>query len=327
MYPFLPNAISEKIKEELKNREIEKRWRLLRWYSTVAFAQLLISSRGESFRLPHAAALGKRGAILRRLYEKAQEREQDVQVACEFEQERARKESVAERFRNQHLERLKRFGLPEETSEAGLREYLEVVRRKLEESKAASEQERAVLDRLREDAGDDLEQKIAALQHYCAANPESDLGYSCLIGAYRETRRFDEAIRLATREIERAEIADPTPSGQPRRSSGKSTLIMKQSVGRLLLEKGAAEESAKFLERSIAEEEEKEYEPLRQALLPLMYVALGDAYRQMGETSRAKKIWKKALHKTPPQRWDDMSDNIVECEVQERLKEVSSLEN
>lgn len=324
MYPNLPDAISEKIKEEFRNRAIKKRWRLLRWYSTVVFAQLLMTSRDERFRHRDADALGKRGTILRRLYEKACEREQDIQVAQEFEQKRERDESFAERWRNEHRKRLEKYGLPEDTSEAGLREHLELVRREMEESRVATERERATLKQLKDQAEGDPSQEVVAFENYCVKHPESDIGGSFLIGALHRAGRTEEAIYIARRELERVELADltrPEALYKPAKRHSARSFMLKQSVGRMLLEIGDAAEAIRHWECSIAEEEQKGEDHLEAVFLSHMCMSLGDAYQQNGDISRAREAWKEALHKLPPQSWTAMSDHTTEKEIRKRLED------
>ncbi|MBC7808198.1 MAG: hypothetical protein H7145_18865 [Akkermansiaceae bacterium] len=271
-------------------------------------AHRLIQASREFFR-SHVAlaplAPPKRKPILHRLYARVEEGYRERAQMQEFERERGRQENFA-RMREEHHRRwLKESGLPEDASHQDVLDHIENRRREAEiraadsaSERAASEAERNVLKRLLVGTEDDPTKEIAALREYCAAHPDSELGGSFLIGGLRKAKRFDEAIRLARQQVERAEqresvVSESSPTFAKR--NPWRTLILKQSVGVILLEKGDTQEGIRHLERSIAEQEQESKDVLRDIFLSCAYLQLGDAYREAGAIPEARNAWKQAL--------------------------------
>ncbi|MBC8136707.1 MAG: hypothetical protein H8F28_12535 [Fibrella sp.] len=271
-------------------------------------AQRLVQASREFFG-SHVAlgplAPPKRTPILHRLYARVEESYRERGQIQDFEREQEHQEAHAKIGEERHRRWLRESGLSEDASHQDVQDHIENLRREAEiraaalaSERVASEAERDALKQLLAGTEDDLEKEIAVLREYCAAHPNSELGSSFLIGALRKARQFDEAIRMAKQEVKRAEERDARTSESSPTSAKRNpwrTMILKQSVGVILLEKGDKQEGIRYLERAIAEEEQEDKDVLRDALLSCAYLRLGDAYREDGAILEARNAWKHAL--------------------------------
>lgn len=273
-------------------------------------AQRLIQASREFFR-SHVAlaplAPPKRTPILRRLYTRVGEFYSERAQAQEFERERDRQETFAKLSDENNRRWLRESGLPEDASHQDIQDYLENRRREaeiraatLQNERIASETERELIKKLLAGTEDDPEKEIAILREYCEIHPDSEWGSGSLVGALRRARRFDEAIGLSRHQVELAEQRDSQEyesSLSPAKRKSWRTMMLKQSVGVMLLEKGDMQEGIRQLEQAIAEEEQQQEhkDVLRDLLLSCAYLQLGDAYRESGAIPEARNAWKQAL--------------------------------
>lgn len=231
---------------------------------------------------------------------------------------------------------MRKYGLPEDTSDSDFRDYMENRHRESEVRRAAMEAESALLKQLRDEVEGDAHKEVAVMRDYCTTHPDSELGGSSLIGALHRAQQFDEAIEAARRQLELYERNDSLESGVLRKSitrPGLRVLMLRQGSSGMFLEKGDTQEGIRQLEISIAEQNREGEDDLRDALLSHTYMRLGDTYQKIGAIPHARDAWKQALNlckkyddDTSVNNWFVIStsaDYDREREIVKRLKETA----
>lgn len=262
------------------------------------------------------------------LYKLVEEFERERKEAAEFERRLTLSEICNQNRIEEHRQRMRKYGLPEDTSDSDFRDYMENRHRESEVRRAAMEVESALLKQLRDETEGDPHKEVAIMRDYCTTHPNSELGGSSLIGALRRAQLFGEAIEVARRQLQ---LHDRKSITRP----GLRVLMLRQGISGMFLEKGDTQEGIRQLEKSIAEQNREGEDDLRDALLSHAYTRLGDAYQKSGAIPQARDAWKQALNLC--KKYDDVNnvtDWFVVCmstdydrdrEIVKRLKKTAEL--
>jgi len=262
----------------------------------MVFAQGLIKVLRVGFRVEEAFAPPKRQAKLREFREKMTAMERDKQEVLAATDSR---EQIGTDAMYDAMEKFTtKYGSPESVT------IVQEGREQLQAMRSSMDAEGERLKELKAKHEGNPTGAVAAFRAYVEAHPDTELGHSSLVGALRESGKYDAAIQVCEQRIADAEQGSSDIRERIR------VYTQKLAIGSLLIEKGDAIRAVAHIEAVI-----KNASGDDRILAASTYLMLGEAYCKGGNIVAAKKAWNDAVKQ-------DTTGDIKKA-VDKRLQEIA----